>query len=456
MKIACDTCGTKYSIDDSRIAGRSFKIRCKQCAHVILLPDARAALADTLPAAGEWYVVADSTPRPVTLDELRRLHALGKIDDRSLVWREGFIDWCELGLVDELHAAQPCTVETARDPGLSPAAQGAQGTAPPTLRNQRNESSVLFTLGNLARFAAPRPAVSAASGVEGSGLLDIRSLARTLAAGRTERSAAADVPVFGEVTFGDPAVLLPQPPPRRDRRLVWALAAAIGALVIVAMVLVVIATRDRAGVPAAMVPQGTPAAPTAAPAPPAPPAPPAAPAVPATPGEQPTPPMSTAALAVPPTVPPAPPGLAIAPPVHAVVAGSRRAAARTSSSPPIATRPASPPAPSAPAESCSEVTCIINGYADRCCEMYRVPDSLDRAAVAAGLTRIDTSACRNRSSAHGDVAVSVRVSPAGSVTAVTVRSSPDPELSACVVAAAREGTFARTQRGGSFAYAWRF
>jgi TonB family protein len=88
--------------------------------------------------------------------------------------------------------------------------------------------------------------------------------------------------------------------------------------------------------------------------------------------------------------------------------------------------------------------------------MYRVPDSLDRAAVAAGLTRIDTSACRNRSSAHGDVAVSVRVSPAGSVTAVTVRSSPDPELSACVVAAAREGTFARTQRGGSFAYAWRF
>ncbi|HEX7841829.1 MAG TPA: zinc-ribbon domain-containing protein, partial [Kofleriaceae bacterium] len=280
MKIACDTCGTKYSIDDSRIAGRRFKIRCKQCAHVIVLPDVRAAPAETLPAAGVWYVVADSTPRPITLDELRRLHALGKLDERSLVWREGFLDWCELGMVEELRAAPPCTVEIARAPGASPAPEGAQGTAPPTLRNQRNESSVLFTLGNLARLAVPTSATSTQSGVEGSGLLDIRSLARTLAPRRTERGAAGDVPVFGEVTFGDPSVLLPRPPPRRDRRLVWALASAIGALVIAAMVLVVIATRDRAGVSAAMVPQGTPAAPIAAPAPPAPPAAPAVPVAP--------------------------------------------------------------------------------------------------------------------------------------------------------------------------------
>jgi len=42
------------------------------------------------------------------------------------------------------------------------------------------------------------------------------------------------------------------------------------------------------------------------------------------------------------------------------------------------------------------------------------------------------------------------------VTVVTMRSSPDPALGACVTAAVRAGTFARTQRGGSFAYAWRF
>jgi len=42
------------------------------------------------------------------------------------------------------------------------------------------------------------------------------------------------------------------------------------------------------------------------------------------------------------------------------------------------------------------------------------------------------------------------------VTAVTVRSSPDAALSACVTAAARKVSFARTQHGGSFAYVWRF
>ena len=138
---------------------------------------------------------------------------------------------------------------------------------------------------------------------------------------------------------------------------------------------------------------------------------------------------------------------------------------RTSSAP--AAQP-SPPAANACREV-SEVSCLVNGYADRCCEIYKqaaadpaapggpaLPEKLDRQAVAAGLAGIDTSECRGKSAAHGDVAVSVKVSPAGAVTAVTVKSSPDPALEACVVAAARQGTFARTQRGGAFSYAWRF
>jgi TonB family protein len=138
----------------------------------------------------------------------------------------------------------------------------------------------------------------------------------------------------------------------------------------------------------------------------------------------------------------------------------------------VAPRSADAAAPPAhPAEACSVITCIVNDYADPCCAMYRrpaaagapapapradLPDSLDRAAIASGLGRIDARGCGQQSAAHGDVKVSVKVSPAGAVADVTVKSSPDPALDACVTAAVRKGAFPATQRGGSFAYVWRF
>ena len=89
-----------------------------------------------------------------------------------------------------------------------------------------------------------------------------------------ERAPVAEVPVFGDVTFGEPAVLMPRPPPGRDPRLVWVLAASVGALAIVMVILVAVILRGR-GTPvhAAAAPPVTPAAVTAAPIPPAPPAP---------------------------------------------------------------------------------------------------------------------------------------------------------------------------------------
>jgi hypothetical protein len=50
----------------------------------------------------------------------------------------------------------------------------------------------------------------------------------------------------------------------------------------------------------------------------------------------------------------------------------------------------------------------------------------------------------------------VKVTADGAVASVTVKSSPDPSLSACVVREAKRGTFAKTKRGGSFSYFWRF
>jgi TonB family protein len=61
-------------------------------------------------------------------------------------------------------------------------------------------------------------------------------------------------------------------------------------------------------------------------------------------------------------------------------------------------------------------------------------------------------ACGDRSPAKGQVKVSVKVSPDGSVTGVTVRSTPEPGLGNCVAGVVQTAKFARTQNGGSFAY----
>mgnify|MGYP003420561344 CR=1 FL=1 len=110
--------------------------------------------------------------------------------------------------------------------------------------------------------------------------------------------------------------------------------------------------------------------------------------------------------------------------------------------------------------------CEFSGYADKGCEIYKpatttttnssLPDNLDRAAIAAGLGTIKAQGCGNKSSTRGDVAVQIKINADGGVSGVTIKSSPDPALSTCVIAAAQKGTFAKTKRGASYGYVWRF
>ena len=110
--------------------------------------------------------------------------------------------------------------------------------------------------------------------------------------------------------------------------------------------------------------------------------------------------------------------------------------------------------------------CEFSSYADKGCEIYKpagsttvasnLPDNLDRGAIATGLASIRAQACGGRSSARGDVSVQIKVNAEGGVSGVTVKASPDPALSSCVIAAAQKGTFAKTKRGASFGYVWRF
>ncbi len=65
-------------------------------------------------------------------------------------------------------------------------------------------------------------------------------------------------------------------------------------------------------------------------------------------------------------------------------------------------------------------------------------------------------ACGDKSSAKGQVKVSVKVDGSGHVTSVTVKNTPDAALGSCVAAAMQHASFAKTQSGGSFGYPFMF
>lgn len=178
---------------------------------------------------------------------------------------------------------------------LRPRASGNGASAPSNdgLTGQRHENSVLFSLSNLEALAAPpqatnavpRPGVSAPT--EGSGLIDIRSMAAmTLGAGAgaTEGGApSSDLPAFGGPQFSPIApVLLPLAAPTGPSKWLYGLLiAGIAVAGVLAFAFVKILTRP------VVVPAITPPSEIAA-VPPAPAAAAPAPAVAAQPAEPPT------------------------------------------------------------------------------------------------------------------------------------------------------------------------
>src|SRR4029079_5003441 len=129
MKVACQQCGTAYSVADEKVAGRRVKLRCKHCSEPMIIdgtalqgsadvtptvgssptPDqvtpvflespepARASSAPTYspPPIAEvgaaWHVaVGEGSQGPYTLDELASYVADGRIADDTLVYCESF------------------------------------------------------------------------------------------------------------------------------------------------------------------------------------------------------------------------------------------------------------------------------------------------------------------------------------------------------------------------------
>lgn len=109
MKIACESCGAKYSIADEKVAGKVFKIRCKRCSEVIVVKgdQQNAASAAQSSSAGEpiWHVVINGDQAgPYAPEQLAEMLTNGTVDWEAYVWAEGFDNWMPMRDVPDLVA----------------------------------------------------------------------------------------------------------------------------------------------------------------------------------------------------------------------------------------------------------------------------------------------------------------------------------------------------------------
>ncbi|MEO8906392.1 MAG: zinc-ribbon domain-containing protein [Polyangiaceae bacterium] len=120
MNVTCTGCPAKYAVPDEKVRGKKVRITCKHCGTNIVVdgstigaeqsaapkPAEPAALAQAAeptkaaapaaPVATESsYVVGftDDRQETLTVSEIVSLYASAKIDDETLVWKDGMADW---------------------------------------------------------------------------------------------------------------------------------------------------------------------------------------------------------------------------------------------------------------------------------------------------------------------------------------------------------------------------
>lgn len=179
MKISCDSCQSKFTVGDDKVAGNILRIRCKKCGSTLVVNGAEGTTT-TEPAASSASLAPASgseEPKPVAKAS----------DDAGDAKKEApapappsSTDLSASGAV----AARREGSEKAADlfAGVDKAGSEPSGEAEDVdmkLTGERGPSSVLFSLGSLTKdiekAKKEEESKTTAKG-EGSGLIDIRSL----------------------------------------------------------------------------------------------------------------------------------------------------------------------------------------------------------------------------------------------------------------------------------------
>jgi hypothetical protein len=354
----------------------------------------------------------------------------------------------------------------------------AKTSAVKPMRGVRNETSLLFSVKDLAAAQPASPAANEnAHGQGGSGLLDLEGLAQSYFEARDDHAAPG-------AALPDAVVVAAWHPPRPARpgiagiTLAAITGVASAALILMAAWMWIVPHAGGADPPARQI------AATSSSRTPAPPAPhdtaalaaPAA-ALDADAG------AANPALAVPAATPAASAEIAAATPAaSAEIAaapaahGTQRPARATAAPRPRTERDQSAvSSPAGAAECLDEVACLLATNPPACCtrpqssqtgqprasspreEDTALPDKLDRAAIQAGIAQVrERVATCQRHGGTGTVSLSVRVDGDGRVSAVDVKSAPGQALGSCVAQAVEGARFARSRSGQRFTYPFVF
>ncbi len=136
MKIACDSCGAKYTIADEKVAGKTVKIRCKKCGATMVIDGhaapAAAAHSSIAPSAaieavGGWMLhTGEGDQETLSVEQIVERYRDGRLDGSAYVWRDGMTDWKLLRDVPELFSVCVSSVGTVGAPAKAPPAAASR------------------------------------------------------------------------------------------------------------------------------------------------------------------------------------------------------------------------------------------------------------------------------------------------------------------------------------------
>ena len=117
MNVTCTGCPAKYAVPDEKVRGKKVRITCKHCGtNIVVDGSAIGAEQSVIPKVTQpaqpavieaSYIVgfADDRQETHTATEIVAMYRSSKVDDETLVWKDGMPDWLSPFDVPELAAA---------------------------------------------------------------------------------------------------------------------------------------------------------------------------------------------------------------------------------------------------------------------------------------------------------------------------------------------------------------
>jgi predicted Zn finger-like uncharacterized protein len=191
MKISCDSCQSKFTVGDDKVAGNILRIRCKKCGSTLVVNGADGTTTTEPADPSKDAHPVSIAPAPSSEGKPAEADAAAKKEGDDDAKKKDDDD-ADTKKKDDVAEAREASVAARRE-GSEKAAdlfagvdkagsepEGAEGEdVDMKLTGERSPSSVLFSLGNLTKdmekSKKEEESKTTAKG-DGSGLIDIRSL----------------------------------------------------------------------------------------------------------------------------------------------------------------------------------------------------------------------------------------------------------------------------------------